>query len=154
MLSKAQHNLYWRTWSAICDQNGWSHKPARERDDLRYALHARAGLPHSMTEFANRHFNTFLRFAERLLGVRVTRDRDRENLLWHIRQDARAANLDDAYIRKLSTDLTGLSCYEELAPDDLTNLRNLIHQRARKRRQYTLDQEPKHYVPSVSDAPF
>ena len=153
MLSRAQTNLYWRTWSSICEQNGWSDKTATGKNDLRYALHARAGLPHSMTQFRNQDLNTFLRFSERLLGVRVSRNRDRENLLWRIRQDATAANLDEAYIRKLSTDLTGLACYEELALDDLTNLRNAIHNRAKKRRQYAMDAKPRAFAPVASD-PF
>lgn len=146
MLSDKQKTLYWRTWAAVCAEQGWAHDTASRKDERRYALHAAARCPISMTQFGNRDLDAFLRAARALMSPSAPArptvdDGQRKRLLWRIRADAKSAGLDEAYIRRLSTDLTGLACYDELATDQLTHLRNLIHNRAggRKKRSYKLD---------------
>jgi len=133
-MSPAQNAKYWRTWSALCTEHGWKNSDSERR----YALHKEAGCPQSMKDFTNTSFDKFLGVAKRLLGqkvdpARASGDGERRRLIWRIKQDAKKANLEQAYLNKLAEDLTGLACWEELALDQLTNFRNAIHNRASHR---------------------
>lgn len=133
-MSPKQVTLYWRTWGAVCAELGWKNSDSEHRR----ALHAEAGCKPSMKDFTNRDLDLFLACCRRLLGQPVTASTagdlgERKRLIWRIRQDAARAGLDDAYLNKLSTDLYGLGCWDELCLADLTNFRNAIHDRAGKR---------------------
>lgn len=131
MMTAKQISLYWRTWSAVCAEFAWRNSDS----DRRYALHAQAECPQSMRDFDNSDLDRYLSVARRLLGSREchiakSQDGERKRLLWRIRRDARLARLDAAYLSRLSEDLYGLACWEELAIDDLAKFRNTIHTRA------------------------
>lgn len=140
-LSKKQTSLYWRTWGAVCAEQGWTGK---ERDERRKAVTKQAGLidratgeARSMMSFGNRDLDLFLAECAKLLGTHTaaatTDSRERKRLIWRIEQDAAAAGLQEPYIEQLSTDLYGLACWRQLAIDDLTKLRDTIHNRAAKK---------------------
>lgn len=132
MLTKKQTALYWRTWAAVCTEHGWRSGDS----DRRHAMHAQAHAAPSMRSFDNRDLDRFLTLARSLLthtSARTTDDAERKRLLWRIRHDATLAGLSPAYLAALSTDLYGLACWDVLALDDLTNFRNAIHNRARKK---------------------
>jgi len=80
MLTEKQAQKYWRTWAAVCREQGWKTSD----DDRRRALHAAAHCPGSMREFANRDFSRWLQKAAELMQVVDIRDRDRENAIWTI----------------------------------------------------------------------
>ena len=128
MLTKKQTTLYWRTWAAVCAAQGWE----RADNSRRYALHEHAGCPQSMRDFTNRDFSRFLESSAPLRDLVDIRDRDRENALHTIRTDAARANFSDAYLRKISLDLYGTTDCERLPMPQLENLRNILHNRARK----------------------
>jgi len=116
-------------------------RDAGKRDERRYALHAQAGCPQSMKDFNKReHFDKYLETANALIGgrlnggpTRVEADGERRRLIWRIRKDAKIGGLDNAYLNKMATDLYGLACWDVLALDQLTNMRDVIHNRAGKR---------------------
>jgi hypothetical protein len=157
-MSPKQTTLYWRTWAALCAEFGWKNSDTEHRR----AIHAQAGCAPSMKDFANRDLDLFLAACRRLLGQPVTASTaaeigERKRLIWRIREDAKRAGLDQAYLAKLSTHLHGLACWDELCLADLTNFRNAIHDRAgkrlsgdtrtaehRPRRRYILRQTPVH----------
>jgi hypothetical protein len=137
-LSKKQTSLYWRTFGAVCAEQGWS---GAERDARRKAITKQAGLvdratgeARSMTTFGNRDLDRFLAECAKYLGAHTaaaaTDARERKRLVWRIEQDAARAGLSAEYLAKVSTDLTGLGCWRELALDQLENFRNAIHNRA------------------------
>lgn len=131
MLNPAQISLYWKTWSAVCKEHGWKNSDATRR----YALHAQAKCPKSMKDFRNGDFDLYLGVARRLAGSNIDPSQagvegERRRLLWRIREDAKIADLDNAYLNKVSTDLYGIACWDELALDDLTKFRTTIHNRA------------------------
>jgi hypothetical protein len=133
-MSPKQVTLYWRTWGAVCAEFGWQNSDTEHRR----AIHAEAGCKPSMKDFTNRDLDLYLAACRRLLGQRVTASTagdlgERKRLIWRIRQDADRAGLDQAYLAKLSTDLYGLACWDELCLADLTNFRNAIHDRASSR---------------------
>ena len=127
MLTPKQTVLYWRTWSAICAVQGWEHGD----NERRYAVHQHARCPHSMKDFTNRDFSRFLAATAPLRDVVDIRDRDRENALHTIGKDAHKAGLDDAYLRRICTDLYDTERFEDLPQAQLENFRNVIHNRAR-----------------------
>lgn len=124
MLTKNQTHYYWRLWAAVCDTQGWQ----RSDNTRRYALHAQARCPQSMTRFTNRDFNRFIDASAPLRETVDIRDRDRENALHTIH----ISGLSTAYIQSICRDLYGTADYQSLATPQLENLRNLIHNRARK----------------------
>ncbi|CAN5549121.1 hypothetical protein BH09VER1_BH09VER1_24900 [soil metagenome] len=159
MLSAAATALYWRTWKSLCIFEGKKTSDS----DRRYAVHASAKCPASMKEFSSRDFDLFLAYVRSLMGARtpgadkVGEDGERRRLVWKIRDDAKRANLDDAYVAKLAGDLNGLACWDLLDLAALTNLRNTIHQRARAKmkpaRKMILDPDKK-FQPADSNIPF
>jgi hypothetical protein len=169
MLSPKQKGIYWSLWSGVLKARNWQHLSSNERDLRRYAFHRENDLPESMTAFNRRdHFDTFKAACERVIkgegpsATTAAEDGERKRLIWRIREDAKAAGLDPAYLAKLSTDLTGLACWDELAIDDLTNFRDAIHNRASTRlgqdtrtvtrRRMTLDPDKK-FTPAPQPEP-
>lgn len=136
MITPRQHARHTAEWSKLCAALGWNPKS----DEVRLAFYREAGLPESRKDWHPvRDFDTFLDACRRLQGGRGDVDRERTRLVFSIRTLAAKGGLDDAYLRKVSTDLTGLACWDELALDQLTNLRNVIanrtgHKRAAARR--------------------
>jgi hypothetical protein len=136
-MSPKQTSLYWRTWAALCNEFDWRHNDSTRR----HALHNEAGCPPSSKDWDNKSMDRFLAHARALLAGRrtggtgiVDEKGDRRRLEWRIRQDLRAAGLDLSYVAKLATDMYGLGCWSLLALDDLTNLRDTVHNRTRSRR--------------------
>lgn len=136
-MSPKQTSLYWRTWSALCDEFDWRHNETARR----YALHAEAGCPQSSRDWDNTHFDKFLAHSRALLagkpptGERINEEAGaRRRLEWRIRQDLRAAHLDVSYVAKLATDMYGLGCWTLLALDQLQNLRDTVHNRTQTAR--------------------
>lgn len=136
MLTRRQTALYWRTWASICEVQGWP----RSDNNRRYALHAEAGCPHSMTQFRNRDFNHYLSAAAPLCDRIDIRDRDKENALHTIAH----LPLDPPYLASICTDLYATSDLHTLTLPQLENLRNTLVQRSRKR--------PSHKSPSPAPA--
>ncbi len=101
MLTPKQTALYWRTWAAICAIQGWQ----RHDNTRRYALHAHCDCPQSMKSFKNRDFSRFLSGSAYLRDTIDIRDRDRENALHTIAQDANHAGFSQAYLRSICADL-------------------------------------------------
>jgi hypothetical protein len=141
-LSKKQKSLYWRTFGAVCAEQGWTGK---ERDARRKAITKQAGLvdratgeARSMTTFGNTDLDRFLAECAKYLGAHTaaatTEARERKRLIWRIEKDAARAALNDEYLSRVATDLTGLGCWRELAIDQLENFRNVIHNRAAGKR--------------------
>lgn len=157
-MTAKQTALYWRMWAAVCSEFGWKNSDSERR----HALHVQAGCPESMTKFNNNSFDRFLAFVRSLLGQKnggldkSEVDGERKRLVWRIKADAKKGGIDDAYIVKVSRDLNVLGNWEDLALDDLKNLRDTIHNRAGKkigrdtrtkpRRQYVLDAVPRKFV--------
>ena len=127
MLTNKQTILYWRTWGTICSTQGWE----RADNERRYQVHAHCRCPRSMKDFTNRDFSRFLSATASLREVVDIRDRDRENALHTIGKDAHKAGLDEAYLRRICTDLYDTERFEDLAQAQLENFRNIIHNRAR-----------------------
>ena len=127
MLTKKQTTLYWKTWSAICAVQGWEHND----DERRYQVHAHCRCPRSMKNFTNRDFSRFLAATAPLRDQIDIRDRDRENALHTIGQDAHRAGFDTAYLRRICADLYDTERFEDLPQEKLENFRNIIHNRAR-----------------------
>lgn len=137
MLSPKQTSLYWRLWSGVLKARSQHHLPSTEKTLLRYAFHKEYGLPESMTAFNPRgHFDIFKTACERIINgsgpsaTTAPEDGERNRLIYRIQEDARMAKLDNSYIAKISTDLTGLGCWKLLDLADLKNLRDAIHNRA------------------------
>jgi len=131
MIKDTQKPLYWRFWSEVCAEHGWSNSDTERRR----ALHAQAGCPASMTAFSNTDLDRYLSFCRQLLGTRectevAAQEGARKRLLWRIATDARTAKLDDSYLNKISTDQFGLACWRDLCLADLTHIRNVLHNRA------------------------
>lgn len=143
MLTKKQTTLYWRTWAAVCAAQGWSNSD----NERRYALHADARCPRSMRDFHNHDLDKFLAAAAPLTNTIDIRDRDRERLLWRIRADARAAGFADSYLERIARDIHGTGDWEALPIGPLTQFRNVIHQRARRR-------APRARAPELVAEPF
>lgn len=129
-LTEDQTKFYWNLWKRVCAEHGWKQAD----NEKRYALHARARCPQSMKDFTNDSFDKFKGLCLHLLGEKSGNNETgpRTRLIWRIKNDARLAGQSDDYIRKIATDLTGLGCWEDLSLEDLTNLRNTIHNRAGK----------------------
>lgn len=158
MLTTKQVQKYWRTWAKIIAFQGWSHEPAARKDVRRKATHIMCGLKNadgtarSMKTFANRDFSRWLAATAHLCDEVDIRDRDRENALWRIENDAKKGGLDIAYIESMARELYNTTAWRDLSFDQLENLRDAIHNRAGKkighdtryvssqpRRKYTLD---------------
>lgn len=131
MLTKKQTVLYWRTWAAICEAQGWE----RSDSEQRYEVHKHCRCPQSMRAFTNRDFSKFLSASAPLRDAIDIRDRDRENALHTIGRDAARAGLDTAYLRRICADIYGTIDFERLPMPSLENLRNTIHNRARAKRE-------------------
>ena len=127
MLTPKQAILYWRTWAAICAVQGWE----RGNNERRYQVHAHCRCPRSMKDFTNRDFSRFLAATAALRDEVDIRDRDRENALHTIGKDAHRAGFDEAYLRRICSDLYDTERFEDLPQDKLENFRNVIHNRAR-----------------------
>lgn len=180
-MTTKQTYLYWSLWNRVCSDLGWYHLPQREKDAKRHALHIDAECPASSKAFTNLHFSRYRARCEAMLKGKndggaqaVDHDHNRRQLVWRIKDDAKKAGLDEAYIVHLARDLRVLGNWQDLDLDSLTNLRNTIHNRAgskigrdtrsvhhaptpsRRRRSYTLDATPRQFEPrptaaSVSD---
>jgi hypothetical protein len=136
-MTPKQTSLYWRTWAALCAEFDWRHNDTGRR----HALHQEAGCPVSSKCWDNTHLDRYLAHARALLagrrtgGTKIVDEKgERRRLEWRIRQDLRAAGLDLSYVAKLATDMYGLGCWSLLSLDDLTNLRDTVHNRTRSRR--------------------
>lgn len=143
-MTPAQKALYWRLWQRLCKARAWHTLPRQEQDAHRRALHQEAHCPPSSTDFKNRDFDRFLATITAHLNnqnapglPRHDTDGQTRRLVWRIRHDATRAGLDEAYIRKIARDLHVLGNWEDLDLDSLENLRNTIHNRARKKLQTT-----------------
>jgi len=159
MLTPKQEQKYWRTWAKILACQGWAHETSAKKDQRRYATHIMCGLKsedgtaRSMKSFVNRDFSRWLAATAHLCDEVEVRDRDRENSVWRIRQDARAAGLSDEYLAAIARDVFGTNDWCGLPGDQLIKFRNTIHNRAgshtghdtrteapaQPRRKYTLD---------------
>ena len=159
MLTPKQEQKYWRTWAKIMACQGWAHEPTAKKNDRRHATHIMCGLKkpdgtaRSMKAFENRDFSRWLAATAHLCDEVDIRDRDRENAVWRIRQDARATGLSDEYLANLARDLYDTSDWTALPNPQLFNFRDTIHNRAgtktghdtrsaapvQPRRKYTLD---------------
>jgi hypothetical protein len=164
-MSPKQTTFYFTLWNRVMVEQGWYHLTAAEKDCKRRALHKQAGCPASSKDFTNQHFNRFKNECEALIAGRNSggveksdADDARRRLIWRIKEDARKAQLDEAYIVAVSRDLHVLGNWEDLDLKSLTNLRNTIHNRATKKtghdtrtvpkhRTYILDAVPRQFVP-------
>lgn len=163
-MSPKQHIYYFSLWNQVCVEQGWYHLSAAEKDTKRRALHLQAGCPASSKDFTNQHFNRFKTACQALIAGRnsggnekADNDDARRRLVWRIKDDARKAKLDEAYIIALARDLHVLGNWQDLDLPALQNLRNTIHNRAgkklghdtrtRKVRHYTLDAVPRMFAP-------
>lgn len=165
-MTPKQKSLYWRLWQQVATQFGWLNLPKDQLDEKRRALHRAAGCPDSSTNFGNAALDRYKGHCLALLAQRnsagpdlLSENGERRRLIWRIRQDAKDAGLDEAYIVKVARDLHVLGCWDELCLEELTNLRNTIHNRSRSklnhpertatadrpRRRYTLDKIPRAY---------
>lgn len=167
-MSERQRIFYFTLWNRVMVERGWYHLPAAEKDAKRRALHLQAGCPASSKQFTNAHFDRFkaaaLALAEGKNSAgeqRADDDGQRRRLVWRIKDDARKAGLDAAYITAIARDLHVLGNWQDLDLPSLTNLRNTIHDRAGHklghdtrnvphRRHYVLDKIPGMFVPRAS----
>ncbi len=150
MLSPKQKGIYWSLWSGVLKARNWQHLSSNEQDLHRYAFHRENNLPESMTAFNKRdHFDTFKAAALRVIkgdgpsATTAAEDGERKRLIWRIKEDAKKAGLDATYLAKVSTDLYGLACWDELCIADLTNLRDTIHNRAGTRQGHDTRTQPR-----------
>lgn len=161
MLTPKQQQKYWRTWAKIMACRGWAHESSAAKDQRRYGTHIMCGLKNedgtarSMKTFGNRDFSRWLAATAHLCEEIDIRDRDRENSVWRIRHDAKAAGLSDEYLATIARDKFATSDWTSLPSDQLQKFRNTIHNRAgshtghdtrtapaapvQARRKYTLD---------------
>lgn len=136
MLTKPQEQKYWRTWARILACRGWAHESTAKKNERRHATHIMCGLKNpdgtarSMKSFENRDFSRWLAATSHLCDEVDIRDRDRENAVWRIRQDARAAGLTDEYLHNLARDLYDAGDWTALPNPQLFNFRDTIHNRA------------------------
>lgn len=170
-MSPKQTTYYFTLWNRVMVEQGWYHLPTADKDAKRRALHVQAGCPASSKAFTNQHFNRFKIACEALIAGRnscgpdkADDDDARRRLIWRIKDDARKARLDAAYIITVARDIHVLGNWEDLDMESLTNLRNTIHNRATKktghdtrtgpkRRRYLLDAVPRQFVPSALSVP-
>lgn len=138
MITGAQHGKHTQEWKAVC-----AHLECDPKDDsVRLAFYRKFNLPESRKDWSPREdFDRFLKACARVRGIKDTRDHERERLVWRVRADAQKGGLDEAYLKKLSTDLYGLGCWDELSIPDLTNFRNAVHNRARGKTDHETDTE-------------
>lgn len=131
MLSPKQTSLYWKTWAAICAEQGWAHRPAKEKDSLRHELHIRLRLPESMRAWSNKHFSRFLSESAALRNTIDIRDRDKENVVWMVTRlrEAFVLVLGHDYARTIMIDF-GDSVDPDDFPMESANQRDLINLRA------------------------
>jgi hypothetical protein len=130
-MSPKQTTLYWSFWNRVCTEHGWKNNDSTRR----YALHTAAGCAASMKAFTNRDLDRYLSHCRQLLGAREditvqAEAGERRRLIWRIQEDAKTAGLADAYLDKIATDQFGLACWRDLSIQDLTHLRNIMHNRA------------------------
>lgn len=158
MLTPKQAAKYWRTWRAVCIEQGWHG----DTNDRRYALHATARCPQSMRDFTNADFNRFLHAAAPLAAIVDVRDRERECVLHAIQVLGQAIHsfrdLDkDAYVRVITRDMSGTTDLDDIPTKDarsrdLINLRNVLNNRlsatisAAKRGQIEWPRGKEHWV--------
>jgi len=147
MLTRRQTALYWRTWASICEAQGWP----RSDSTRRYALHAEAGCPHSMTQFRNRDFNHYLSAAAPLCNRIDIRDRDKENLVAAIHE----TGLDTPYLQSICRDTYKTRDWERLPYPKLKNFLKTAVNRARSlRKKSPPSPSPQSYPSSYSPDPF
>ena len=163
MMSEKQRVFYFTLWNRVMVEQGWYHLPAAEKDSKRRALHAQAGCPASSKAFTNGHFDRFKSACLALIEGKndphtADEDGQRRRLVWRIKDDAKKAGLDPAYIAGIARDLAVLGNWEDLDLPGLTNLRNTIHDRAGKKighdtrnvrqvRHYVMDKVPRMFDP-------
>lgn len=173
-MSPKQTTFYFTLWNRVMVEQGWYHLKAAEKDAKRRALHLQAGCPASSKEFTNQHFNRFKTACEALIRgknsagkEKADADDARRQLVWRIKDDAKKAGLDAAYIVECARDLHVLGNWEDLDLDSLTNLRNTIHNRAGSKlghdprnvlhksshRKYVLDAVPRMFQPRPAAKP-
>jgi hypothetical protein len=157
MLSQKQRPFYFALWNRVMVELGWYHLPAKEKDSKRRALHAQCGCPASSKAWENGDFDRYVTLCLHLLGEtksggngKATAEGERRRLVWRILADAQRANLDPAYIVAVSRDLNVLGNWQDLDLARLRNLRDTIHNRARKHSQPPLPLAPT----AAEDDPF
>jgi hypothetical protein len=177
-MSPKQTHFYFTLWNRVCVENGWYHLGTTEKNARRHALHIQArctkpdGSSKSSRHFTNQDFDRFKALCLHLLGDKKSGGTDKEEddglrrrLVWRIKDDARKAGLEAAYIIEVARDLNVLGNWEDLSTPDLENLRNTIHNRAGKklgadtrnvvhRRRYTLQLPPADLAPATVQDPF
>ena len=163
MMSEKQRVFYFTLWNRVMVEQGWYHLPAAEKDCKRRALHAQAGCPDSSKAFTNGHFDRFKSACLAIIEGKndphtADEDGQRRRLVWRIKDDAKKAGLDAAYVVGIARDLAVLGNWQDLDLAGLTNLRNTIHDRASSKlghdtrnvrhvRHYVLDKVPKMFQP-------
>ena len=147
MLTKRQIALYWHTWKAVCDYQGWPPSDSTRR----YAIHAQAHCPHSMTQFRNRDLNHFLDAAAPLCGRIEICERDKDNLVAAIHK----TGLDTPYLQSICRDTYKTTDWERLPYPKLKNFLKTASTRARSRRKKSPSSpSPQSYPSSYSPDPF
>lgn len=170
MLTGAQFGRYNREWPAVCAARDWE-----ENDETaRVEFHRANGLPDSRKDWNTRgHFDTFLAACKEAKGQRTggskrtDEDGQRRRLVWRIKDDAKKAGLDAAYIAECARDLHVLGNWQDLDLASLTNLMKTIHNRAGSklghdprnvdhkpaRRHYVLEKVPRMFTPRPATKP-
>ena len=166
-MSPKQTHFYFTLWNRVMVEQGWYHLPAAEKDCKRRALHVQAGCPESSKAFTNSHFDKFKSACLALIEGKndphtADEEGQRRRLVWRIKDDAKKAGLDAAYIIAVARDLAVLGNWQDLDLPGLTNLRNTIHDRAgsklghdtrnvRHVRHYVLDKVPRMFQPRAKE---
>jgi len=177
-MSPKQNDFYFTLWNRVCVEQGWYHLSAAEKRSERMRLHLQAGCkyvggpkngePKSSKDFTNADFDRYKAECQKLIAglrhggdPRVVDDGQRRRLVWRIKDDAKKAGLDAAYIAECARDLHVLGNWQDLDLDSLTNLMKTIHNRAGKklgrdtrnvdhkpsRRHYVMDAVPRMFDP-------
>jgi len=131
-MTPKQQKFYLQTWLQIVHTQGWK----TDLDARRRALHTQLGLPHSSKEFSNKHFNKWLEGTAHLRDQVDLRDRDRENLLHRIKDEAYKMFSGDAweanqYVAKLVRDKHDTGDLDSLSDQQLTQLLMTLKDRAK-----------------------
>jgi len=181
MLTPKQNDFYFTLWNQVCIEQGWYHLSAAEKRAHRLALHLHAGCiyaagdkkgePKSSKDFTNADFDRYKAECQKLITgqrnggePRVADDGQRRRLVWRIKDDAKKAGLDAAYIVAVARDLAVLGNWEDLDLPGLTNLMHTIHNRAGAKcghdtrnvphvRHYVMDKVPRMFTPRPAAKP-
>lgn len=169
-MSPKQTTYYFTLWNQVMVAQGWYHESADKKRERRLAAHVQAGCINcdgsakSSKNLSNVDFGLIKAYFQKLItgknhgGLeKVKEDDARRRLVWRIKADSKIGGLNTAYIKIIAKEMHVLGNWEDLPMDDLTNLRNAIHNRAGSkagkdtrtatRRTYTLDSIPRQFVP-------